>query len=81
MGNVSVVNRASVLKEYLRSTRDYNLRAAESKGRKPGRPKLEDETLSSVRALVEAGLSPTRAAKQLGIGRSTLYKRLTEEVV
>ena len=59
-------------------TRD-GLRAAEAKGRKPGRPKLEDETLSSARALVEAGLSPTRAARQLGIGRSTLYKRLTEK--
>jgi DNA invertase Pin-like site-specific DNA recombinase len=60
-------------------TRD-GLRAAEAKGRKPGRPKLEDETLSSARALVQAGLSPTRAAKQLGIGRSTLYKRLTERI-
>jgi DNA invertase Pin-like site-specific DNA recombinase len=58
-------------------TRD-GLRAAEAKGRKPGRPKLQDETLSSARALVEAGLSPTRAAKQLGIGRPTLYKRLLE---
>lgn len=60
-------------------TRD-GLKAAEAKGRKPGRPPLEDETLSSARALVEAGLSPTRAARQLGIGRSTLYKRLSEKV-
>lgn len=61
-------------------TRD-GLRAAEAKGRKPGRPKLKDETLNSARALMEAGLTPTRAAKQLGIGRSTLYKRLTESSV
>jgi DNA invertase Pin-like site-specific DNA recombinase len=60
-------------------TRD-GLKAAEAKGRRPGRPALGEETLNSALALIEAGLSPTRAARQLGIGRSTLYKRLTEEV-
>jgi DNA invertase Pin-like site-specific DNA recombinase len=58
-------------------TRD-GLKAAEAKGRRPGRPKMEDETLGSALALIESGLSPTRAARQLGIGRSTLYKRLSE---
>jgi DNA invertase Pin-like site-specific DNA recombinase len=60
-------------------TRD-GLRAAEAKGRRPGRPPLEVEKLTSALALVEAGLPPARAARQLGIGRSTLYKRLSEKV-
>jgi len=38
-------------------------------GRRPGRPRLEEEKLSSALALVEAGLPPARAARQLGIGR------------
>jgi hypothetical protein len=42
--------------------------------------KLQDETLGSGGALAEAGLSPTRVAKQLGIGRFILCKRLTEGV-
>ena len=57
-------------------TRD-GLQAAAAKGRHPGRPRLEEETLSSALALVEAGLPPARAARQLGIGRSTLYKKLS----
>lgn len=57
-------------------TRD-GLQAAAAMGRRPGRPQLEEEKLGSALALVEAGLSPARAARQLGIGRSTLYKKLS----
>lgn len=60
-------------------TRD-GLKAAEARGRRPGRPTVGEEAISSALALIEAGISPTRAAKQLGIGRSTLYKRLSEAV-
>src|SRR3954470_2317869 len=52
-------------------TRD-GLPGEAAKGRRPGRPPLEEETLSSALALIEAGLPPARAARQLGIGRSTL---------
>jgi len=45
---------------------------------RPGRPQLEEEMISSALALIEAGLPPTRAARQLGIGRSTL-DRVTAE--
>jgi len=55
------------------ATRD-GLQAAAAKGRRPGRPQLEEETISSALALIEAGLPPARAARQLGIGRSTLYR-------
>lgn len=52
------------------------LAAAAAQGRLPGRPPLPSEKLQAAYALVDAGLSPTRAARQLGIGRSTLYRAL-----
>ena len=48
--------------------------AARKRGRNPGRPPLDPETVSAAQKLIEAGLSPARAAKQLGIGRATAYK-------
>jgi len=51
---------------------------AAAKGRLPGRPALDPEKLLAAHALVDAGLTPTEAAKQLGIGRSTLYRALSE---
>jgi DNA invertase Pin-like site-specific DNA recombinase len=58
-------------------TRD-GLQAAAAKGRRPGRPQIEAETIRSALALIEAGLPPARAARQLGIGRSTLYRIIAE---
>ena len=52
------------------------IRAARLKGKVPGRPSLDQEKLSSALKLIEAGLSPTAAAKQLNIGRSTIYREL-----
>ena len=54
-------------------TRD-GIAAARKRGRTPGRPRLDPETVSAAQKLVEAGLSPARAAKQLGIGRATAYR-------
>jgi DNA invertase Pin-like site-specific DNA recombinase len=54
------------------------LQAAAAKGRRPGRPQIEKETISSSLALIEAGRPPVRAARQLGIGRSTLYCVIAE---
>ena len=58
-------------------TRD-GLAAARQRGRTPGRPPLDPETVSAARKLIEAGLSPARAAKQLGIGRATAYRIAAE---
>ena len=37
--------------------------------------------LQAAYALVDAGLTPTQTAKQLGIGRSTLYRELAAQKV
>lgn len=52
------------------------IHAARLKGKKPGRPILDQDKLESAIKLVESGLSPTNAAKQLNMGRSTLYREL-----
>ena len=54
-------------------TRD-GIAAARKRGRTPGRPPLDPETVSAAQKLIEAGLSPGQAAKQLGIGRATAYR-------
>ena len=56
-------------------TRD-GLAAARDRGAKPGRPALDPGKLEAALLLVEGGLSPTRAARQVGLGRSTLYREL-----
>jgi DNA invertase Pin-like site-specific DNA recombinase len=48
--------------------------AARKRGKKPGRPSLNKETVSALQKLIGAGLTAGQAAKQLGIGRSTAYR-------
>ncbi len=52
------------------------IKAARLKGKVPGRPTLDKDKLNSAIKLIESGLSPTAAAKQLNIGRSTIYREL-----
>lgn len=56
-------------------TRD-GINAARLKGKILGRPTLDKERLNSALKLIESGLSPTSVAKQLNIGRSTIYREL-----
>lgn len=56
-------------------TRD-GVAAARAEGRIPGRPALDREKLQAALTLVRSGLSPTRAADQVGLGRSTVYREL-----
>ena len=58
-------------------TRD-GIAAARKRGGKPGRPPLDPETVLAARKLMEAGLSPAPAAKQLGFGRATAYRIAAE---
>lgn len=52
------------------------INTARLKGKIPGRPTLDKDKLDSALKLIKSGLSPTAAAKQLSIGRSTIYREL-----
>jgi DNA invertase Pin-like site-specific DNA recombinase len=56
-------------------TRD-GIAAARARGKRPGRHPLDPEKIAAALELVKAGLSPTMAAKQLGLGRSTVYREV-----
>jgi len=56
-------------------TRD-GMNAARAKGHKPGRPTLDREKLDAALLLVKSGMSPTQAARQTGLGRSTVYREI-----
>jgi DNA invertase Pin-like site-specific DNA recombinase len=56
-------------------TRD-GIAAARAEGRKPGRKPLDPEKLQAAMTLIRSGLTPSKAARQVGLGRSTLYREL-----
>jgi DNA invertase Pin-like site-specific DNA recombinase len=56
-------------------TRD-GLEAARARGSKPGRPMLDRGKLDAAFKLIDANLTPTEAALQVGLGRSTVYREL-----
>ncbi len=56
-------------------TRD-GIAAARARGKVPGRPTLDADKLASALKLIEAGVRPAQAAKQIGLGRSTLYREI-----
>jgi DNA invertase Pin-like site-specific DNA recombinase len=50
--------------------------AARTRGKVPGRQPVDQAKVQAAIKLVEAGLSPTQAASQLGLGRSTVYREV-----
>ncbi|MBV2148153.1 recombinase family protein [Sphingobium sp. AS12] len=50
--------------------------AARAKGKLPGRPPLDPEKAKAALNLVVEGMSPTHAARQLGLGRATVYREM-----
>ena len=56
-------------------TRD-GIAAARAKGKLPGRQPLDTDKISAALKLVAASVSPAEAARQLGIGRSTVYREM-----
>jgi DNA invertase Pin-like site-specific DNA recombinase len=50
--------------------------AARAKGKRPGRQPLDQDRIAAALKLVMAGLSPSTAARQLGLGRSTVYREI-----
>lgn len=59
-------------------TRD-GIESARTKGKRLGRPPLDNEKLDAAFKLIGAGTSPREAAQQLGLGRSTLYRELRKK--
>lgn len=56
-------------------TRD-GIAAARAKGKLPGRQPLDVNKVSAALKLVAASVSPAEAARQLGLGRSTVYREM-----
>jgi DNA invertase Pin-like site-specific DNA recombinase len=50
--------------------------AARAKGKRPGRQPLDMKKVEAAMTLIHAGTSPVEAARQLGIGRSTIYREM-----
>ncbi|TNC60030.1 recombinase family protein [Rubellimicrobium roseum] len=50
--------------------------AARAKGKRPGRQPVSRAKVDAALKLVEAGLSPTEAAHQVGLGRATVYREM-----
>lgn len=50
--------------------------SARRRGKVPGRPSLDPDKIAAALELVKSGLSPTRAAKQVSLGRSTVYREI-----
>jgi DNA invertase Pin-like site-specific DNA recombinase len=57
------------------------IESARAKGKRLGRPPLANEKLDAAFKLIEAGTSPREVAKQLGLGRSTLYRELQKRKI
>ena len=46
-------------------------------GKRRGRPPLDTDKITAALRLVESGLSPAAAARQLRLGRSTIYREVS----
>ena len=53
--------------------------AARTKGKRPGRQPLDTKKVEAAIKLIEAKTTPAEAAKQLGLGRSTLYREMRRQ--
>lgn len=68
---------AQMEKELLRERTTAGLVAARARGRLGGRkPVMDDAKISAAQKLLDAGMPATEVAKQLGVGRATLYRTL-----
>lgn len=55
--------------------------AARLKGKHPGRRLVDRDKVAAAVKLVEAGLSPTAAAREVGLGRATVYREMAHSGV
>jgi DNA invertase Pin-like site-specific DNA recombinase len=70
-----VFHMFGAIAHFERRTKD-GIAAARARGKRPGRQPLDTDKIAAALKLVQAGLSPTAAARQVGLGRSTVYREL-----
>jgi DNA invertase Pin-like site-specific DNA recombinase len=71
------VQRTAHFERRLIAERTKNgIAAARARGKRPGRQPLDRDRAEAALKLVAAGLPPTAAARQVGLGRSTVYREL-----
>ncbi|WP_265944258.1 recombinase family protein [Dechloromonas sp. A34] len=69
---------AQMEKELIRERTQAGLAAAKARGRTGGRKKvMDDSKVAAAKKLLEAGTPATEVAKNLGIGRATLYRAIS----
>lgn len=51
---------------------------ARAMGTHPGRQPVDRDKVAAALRLVQAGLSPTAAARQVGLGRATMYREMAQ---
>jgi DNA invertase Pin-like site-specific DNA recombinase len=55
--------------------------SAVARGKRRGRPPLDTDKVTAALRLVESGLSPAAAARQLRLGRSTIYREVSRACI
>jgi hypothetical protein len=68
----SLISSARLIAE---RTKD-GIAAAHVRGKRSGRKPLDADRIGAALKLIAAGLSPTAAAHQIGLGRSTVYREV-----
>lgn len=70
---------AQMERELIRERTQAGLAAAKARGRTGGRKRVMDASkVSAAKKLLEAGTSATEVAKNLGVGRATLYRAMAQ---
>ncbi len=69
---------AELEREQMLERQRIGINRAKSEGRYKGRKPVDNEIIDSARKLIASGVTKEKAAKQLGIGVATLYRRLKE---
>lgn len=70
---------AEMERDLIRERTNAGLQAARARGRLGGRkPKMDESKVSSAKRLLDSGMSSVEVAKNLGVSRATLYRRIQE---
>lgn len=74
---LSLLGAFAEFERIIRERQDEGVAIARAKGKYKGRKRvLTDEQIVEARARIEAGEGPSAIARDLGVGRSTLYRAL-----